>query len=308
MKNKIKVLIIGAAVILGIFSAKRVWAGKINPEDDLIFIHHSCGQNWLAGGLREALSDKPYIHKLNDIYYGTVVQPDAGRPASLGKIPGNKTNMNHWLFWFNDYFEHVKTYGAGSGQNQIIILKSCFTASNISSDGVEPGDPFSEAQTLADYKAVYRNQNGKGNYYTHNSYAYRALEDIFAANPDRLFIIITSPPRNYGPQDATNDKEARRARIFADWLKNEWLISYNAAHPGFHNVAVFDWLDLLAYPDNDAKYPDRLRLEYGGNSGNSHPNKAANQYSTGVFAVNAGNFLDQAVASFTSSSVSAVGN
>ena len=121
--------------------------------DDLIFIHHSCGQNWLNDGLHDALLAKDYIDERNDITYGTDIPPDNGRPDSLAPTPGDKTDMNHWILWFNDYLNGVKAHGAEDGYNRIIMFKSCFPNSNITSDGAEPGDPFSSSKTLANYKA-----------------------------------------------------------------------------------------------------------------------------------------------------------
>ncbi len=266
--------------------------------DDLVFIHHSCGQNWLSNSLHSALLAKDYIDERNDIYYGTTMSPDADRPASLGGTPGNSTNMNHWILWFNDYLGGVQTHGCADGVNQIIMFKSCYPISNVTSDGTDPGDPFSSSQTLTNYKAVYHHPNGAGNTYTRSGYTYKPLEDVFAENPDTLFIAVTAPPRHYAPSDATNDAEAHRARLFNNWLKNDWLASYNAAHPGLDNVAVFDWFDVLAYPDDDSTHPNRLRSEYGGESGDSHPNATANGDSTEVFATDPDNFIDAAWQAF----------
>ncbi len=268
--------------------------------DDLIFIHHSCGGNWLRNSLNAALLDKDYLDERNDITYRTVVAPDADRPDSLGPTAGNLTNMNHWVMWFNDYLGSVKTYGCGDGVNRVIMFKSCYPTSNIQSDGTEPGDPFSTQKSLVNYKAVYRHPDGPGNVYFHGGYTYWPLEDVFAGNPDTLFIAVTAPPLHYAPTDATNNANAHRARIFNNWLKTEWLAGYNAAHPELNNVVVFDWFDVLAYPDDHATHPNRLRAEYGGESGDSHPSGSANAYSTQVFATNSNNVLDAAWEPFQS--------
>ena len=268
--------------------------------DDLVFIHHSCGRNWLNSGLDAALLAKSYIDERNDIYYGTTMSPDPGRPASLGSTPGDHTDMQHWILWFNDYFEGIRTHGSATGFNRIIMFKSCFPNSNVSATGTEPGDPFSGTRTLANYKAVYRHPAGPGGTYTRDGVTYKPLEDIFAEHPAILFIPVTAPPRHYAPTDATNDAEAHRARLFNNWLKNVWLADYNAAHPGLNNVAVFDWFDVLTYPDDHPAHPNRLREEYGGTSGDSHPNTQANQDSTAIFATDPDNFIDAAWASFHS--------
>jgi uncharacterized repeat protein (TIGR01451 family) len=300
------------AVLFGVSGAVTLFnaiaESNVNPlatNDDLVFIHHSCGNGWLSNSLHDALLAKDYIDERNDITYGTDVSPDTGRPDSLAPTPGDRTNMNHWILWFNDYLEGVKSHDAATGFNRIIMFKSCYPISNIGSDGIEPGDPFSGSQTTANYKAVYRHPSGPGNTYSHNSDTYKPLEDIFAENPDVLFIPVTAPPLHYAPSDATDDDNAHRAREFNNWLKNDWLASYNAAHPGLNNVAVFDWFDVLAYPDDHLDHPNRLKAEYGGESGNSHPNSTANAYSTQVFATDPDNFIDNAWNAFNGDGESA---
>jgi hypothetical protein len=287
----------GAMPLSGAPSSYPSFQSRSVGDEDLLFIHHSVGSNWLASGLEDALLAKAYVDERNDITYGTVVEPDAGLPGSLGDIPGNLTDMYHWILWFNDYLQGVKAQGSASGYNRIVMFKSCYPNSNISSDGVEPGDPFSSAMTLANFKAVYRHSDGPGHTYVRGGYDYAALEDIFAANPDVLFIPVTAPPLHYAPWDATNNENAHRARLFNNWLKNEWLPAYNAAHPGLDNVAVFDLFDVLAYPDDHPLHPNRLREEYGGASGDSHPNTAGNLAATAQFAAD-GAFLDTAWAAY----------
>ena len=84
---------------------------------------------------------------------------------------------------------------------------------------------------------------------------------------------------------------------------NNWLTDYNAAHPGLDNVAVFDWFDVLAYSESHASHPNRLKQEYGGESGDSHPNATANSESTTLFASGGSNFLDAAWDDFNTNSV-----
>lgn len=289
---------------------------KAQNTNDLIFIHHSCGSNWLSSGLLTALDAKTYIDEVNDITYGTAVAVDSGRPDSLGAVPGDQTNMNHWICWFNDYLTHVKSHGCATGFNRIIMFKSCYPLSNVTSDGTEPGDPFSGNQSLANYKAVFRHPSGSGNTYSNGGYVYRPLEDVFAANPDVLFIAVTAPS-NVPSQTCNN--WADRARVFGNWLKNDWLSSYNTAHPTLKNVVVFDWFDFLTYPNDhtgtevfdpsgtepNGTYCVRnmTKSEYRASSSDSHPNTTANVATTQVFATNTVNFIDTAYATFSTSSV-----
>jgi hypothetical protein len=268
--------------------------GGTSDQDDLVFLHHSVGQDWLDRGLDAALVAKAYIDERNDITYGTHVAQDSGRPASLGWVTGDNTDMRHWVLWFNDYLAHAKTYGCASGVNRIIMFKSCFPNSDIYEDGTEPGDPFGD-QTLANYKAIYRHPSGAGHTYPNGGYTYKALEEVFAANPGTLFISVTAPPQCNS--DQPTDANAHRARLFNNWLRNTWLPAYNAAHPTLHNVAVFDFFNVLANPDSGA-YPNRLKAAYGGTSGDSHPNATGDAAATQAFATNSPNFLDQAWAAF----------
>ena len=260
-----------------------------------IFIHHSCGENWLNSGLLRALLAKDYIDDRNDITYGVEVRPDPGRPGSLGPVPGELTDMNHWILWFNDYLDSVRRHGCAGGVNRIVLFKSCFPNSHVDAGGSEPGDPFSDWKTLANYKAVYRHPAGPGNTYRHDGHVYRPLEDVFAQNPDTLFIPVTAPPECW--QDADR-QTAAQARAFNEWLKGEWLANY-VRSTGRRNVAVFDWFDVLACPAGDPSHPNQLRADYGGSSGDSHPNDSANAHSTRVFATASGNFIDQAWAAFS---------
>jgi len=266
--------------------------------DDLVFIHHSVGQNWLEHSLNTALISKDYIENRNGITYGTTIQPNGGRPASLGEITGDYTDMQHWIFWFNDYLDGIKIHNCINGINRIIMFKSCYPNNNITADGIEPGNPFSSTRTIANYKSIFRHSEGPGNLYNQGGFSYQPLEDIFAQNPENLFIVIISPPRHYAPIDATNDAEAHRARLFASWLKSEWLSNYNIANPSLNNVAVFDMFDALSYADDHPEHPNRLKSEYGGESGDSHPNGNANAYLTQIFASNVSNLIDAAWAAF----------
>ncbi len=253
-----------------------------------MFIHHSVGQNWLDNSLRTALDAKSYVDEVNEITYNDVVAPDAGRPSSLGAVPGDNTNMCHWLFWFNDYFQSVRSFGCASGTNRIIMFKSCFPNSHIDQTGVEPGNPFDETHTIVNHQAVFRHPSGTGNSYTNGGATYLPLEDVFAANPTILFIPVLAPPECYAEATATTGDNAR---AFSDWLKNTWLPAYRD-RTGLNNVAVFDFLDVLANADSGASHSNMLKTTYGGDTNDSHPNSTANETATQIFATGAPNFID----------------
>jgi len=193
-------------------------------SDDLIFIHHSCGQNWLDNSLRDALAAKDYVDEVNEITYGTVVANDTGRPETLGAVPGDNTDMYNWLFWFNDYLDNVLSHECATGANRIVMFKSCYTNSDVSEAGTEPGDPFDSNMTIVNYSAVYRHPSGTpGTAFTYGGNSYYALEDVFAAHPSTLFIPVTAPAL---VQSQTTAAHAKNARDFNNWLKNTWLPAY----------------------------------------------------------------------------------
>ena len=94
---------------------------------------------------------------------------------------------------------------------------------------------------------------------------------------------MTAPPLHFGPEDAVTDADAHRVRVFNTWLVDEWVPAYRE-RTGLNNVAVFDWFDVLAYEDGHPEHPNRLRGEYGGGSGDSHPNEKARKLSVDLFA------------------------
>ena len=261
--------------------------------DDLVFIHHSVGQNWLDNSLRTALDAKTYVDEVNEITYSTTLDPDTGRPASLGDIPGDTTDVYQWILWFNDYLDGILVYGCSTGTNRIVMFKSCYPNSGITGAGTAPGDPFDSTPTITNYQAVFRHPDGPGNTYTYNTYTYHALEDIFAANPDILFIPVTSPPL---VAEQTTAADADRARDFNNWLKGTWLTAYHT-RTGLDNVAVFDLFDDLANPDDESGQANMQKAIYV--SGDpSHPNDTANAYLTTVFATDNPNFIDSAWTAF----------
>jgi hypothetical protein len=314
------IVVVFAGILLFILFLPGGGGVADGSRDDLVFIHHSVGANWLASGLDEALLAKPYVDERNDIYYGTVLSPDEGRPHSLGDVPGDLTDMDHWILWFNDYLEGIKAYHHYSSRidrtldrvglapetgtfNRIVMVKSCYPNSHVTGDGDAPGDPFSAERSLTNYQAIFRHPAGPGHTYTRDGYSYLPLEEIFAANPDVLFIFVTPPPLHYAPADATDDSSAGRARSFNDWLANDWLPAYSSANPDHNNVAVFDLFDVLATADDDSEHPNRLQAVYGGDTGDSHPNRAGNEAATNLFAAGASSFLDEVWLRFSASNV-----
>jgi hypothetical protein len=209
----------------------------------LIFIHHSTGENWLSGdddGLGKALEDNNYY--VSDTNYGW-------GPDSIG----DRTDIGNWWDWFRGperatylsalYDEsgqncsYSRLLTAPSGENEIIMFKSCFPNSALQGN---PNDPVPSI----DNNPLKGEGSGSENHTVANAKGiYIDLLEYFRTRQDKLFIVITAPPLS----DSTY---ADNARAFNNWLVNEWLNNYS-----HNNVFVFDFYNVLT-----------------SNGGNSHTN------------------------------------
>jgi len=258
----------------------------------LIFIHHSCGSNWLSdgnGGLGIALRDGNYF--VSDTNYGW-------GPDSIG----SSTDIGHWWLWFRgpDSAEYLEALYAENGQhssysrmstdvdgeNQIIMFKSCYPNSGLKGDVNDPvpaidDNPLCGQGCGSQYHTV---ANAKG--------IYIDLLEYFKTQPDKLFVVITAPPLT----DATY---ADNARAFNNWLVNDWLADYDVG-----NVFVFDFYNVLTTNGGDPNTND-MGLESGNHhrwwngaiqhktdgdsnvlaypTGDNHPSRAGNQKATAEF-------------------------
>ncbi len=264
----------------------------------LIFVHHSCGENWLAdgdGGLGIALRDANYFVSDANYEWG---------PDSIG----DTTDVGHWYTWFvgtnsvtyttalyTEYEQHATYSRLGSnpgGENEIVMFKSCYPNSHL---GGSPGDPptsganplrgqdaYSEHHTVANAKGIYND-----------------LLAYFTTRQDKLFVVVTAPPLQEADTDAAH---AANARALNDWLVHDWLSAYP-----HDNVAVFDFYNVLTSNGGDADTNDLGAVDGnhhrwdgsavehtqsvasdvaaypGGAGGDSHPTAAGNQKATGEF-------------------------
>jgi PKD repeat protein len=222
----------------------------------LIFIHHSSGQNWLAddnGGLGTALRDNNYF--VSDTNYGW--GPDG---------IGNLTDIGYWYNWFvgpssSTYLAAL--YGESGqncpytrldsdpgGENQIVMFKSCFPNSYLGGNPDDPptsGDNPLRGQDASSPDMTVANAKG----------IYNDILAYFEAHQEKLFIAVTAPPL---VSRATDEAHAANARAFNNWLVNDWLAGY--AH---HNVAVFDFYNVLT-----SNGGDRNTNDAGAETGNHH--------------------------------------
>jgi hypothetical protein len=253
-----------------------------SPEHCLraLFIHHSCGGQWLApagpdqgksciyesavngGDLRRCLREAGYeVHE-----------------ASYGSLIGEQTDIFDWPAKFRDHAEAMLRCDRQDAcyederRNDIVLFKSCFPNNFFVGQGAPPGDPRGPELTVENAKA-----------------AYRALLLEFRKHPQTLFVAITAPPlaRQSAPlykvllkrllQYPSMAKAGEYARQFNNWLKDDkdgWLSAYAG-----ENVVVFDLFDVLTNygASNFSCYPS------GPAGDDDHPNTAGNRQATEAF-------------------------
>ena len=231
---------------------------------------------------------------VSDICYGW------GAPYNAGI--GSYTDIGHWYRWFADstvqtngeyrndnitnavYSEYdmdsynttnYGPYSRGSdpgGENEIIMIKSCYPNSNILADD---GSPVSSIFFQDAYSGTYTESNVRA--------LYNLLLKYMKEHPDKMFIVVTAPSL-YTYSDFEN---APRARSFNNWLVNEWLQSPENDWEN-KNVYVYDYFNILTDLDNhhwvdggvvvhhtEEDSGNSTLLEYVYTGDHAHPNSVA---------------------------------
>lgn len=216
---------------------------------NLIFIHHSCGENWLHDGLNQALNADGY--HVADISYGWDVY-------------GDNTDTTDWPTWFTDnvmnlVYNETNTISANnsiapdSGQNEIIMFKSCYPNSDVGG-------------SIEDEKAIYN-----------------SLLPYYEAHPDKMFILITPPPMIH---ISNPDKTRALCNWLVDrdggWLST--LTTQNVFVFDFYNVLTHP--DAHHYFSNGQEIHTTVEGEntlYYDSGGDDHPNQTGNKKATDEF-------------------------
>jgi hypothetical protein len=227
---------------------------------NVLFVHHSTGSALIAeGDVRPLFTELGYQFWDHGYNYEGLVRPDGTPTRHSYDLPGNQGQGNTDVGGLAALFAQPVTDPPTNAfsrllQHEVIAFKSCFPNSAIQSEAKQE-----------QFRAWYLD-----------------MRDVMDQHPDRIFIVVTSPPLH---PLATNAEEARRARAIADWLGSD---AYLDGHP---NVFTFDFFDLLADPSTNT-----LRAEYqlDPDQDDSHPNALANRTIGPLFVA----FVDEAVRSF----------
>lgn len=158
-------------VALVMLLAMPVSAATSFANKRVFFVHHSTGQIYWDNGMKSALKSNGYS----------------------GKAPWWDGNTDPGDFY--SLFTDPSSW-ATFGNADIIIFKSCYPASSITSKSM-----------LSQYKTWYKE-----------------LFTIYKSHPDKLFVPMSTPPL---PKAMTNAKEASRAIEFDTWLAGKYVTKYH---------------------------------------------------------------------------------
>ncbi len=217
---------------------------------NLFFLHHSTGDGIiLQGHMRRHIGDYNTAHATHFKFWDHGYNADGLRDprghftGTSYNIPDDNTDPDGlWQLWTSQGAAYVQCRNLILDHHGVIAFKSCFPASAIP-------DPA----TLNQRKQWYL-----------------AMRNFFDTRPDKVFVVMSTPPLH---RLATNSTEANNARRFARWLKSS---TYLNGHP---NVFCFDLFNHLAAPDDGSPTANMLRYEYeqSHSSDDSHPNRRANR-------------------------------
>jgi hypothetical protein len=239
------------ALFLTLMPALSAPAAEARETVNLIFIHHSCGENWLNDGLCEQLNQNGF--HVADITYGW-------------RAYGDHTDTCDWPLWFTDgvmslvYGEMgtmsaANTLAPASGENTVVMFKSCYPCS-------DAGESIQDEQSV-----------------------YQSLLPYFESRPDKLFILVTPPPMI----DIPFPEQTRKLCDWlcdrqAGWLSG--LSTGNVFVFDFYNVLTdpdaHHCYDAAAGAEVHTAVEGANTLYYD-SDGDDHPNREGNEKATREF-------------------------
>jgi len=202
-------------------------------DANIIFLHHSTGENIWNGGVASWFDNYNSANSTN--YQITEQAFPKDSPYGWNNYP-----YDYWNIWVNhaggiDYLEEP-TLESLTKSYDVIIFKHCFPVSyieeNIGSD------------ISSDYKSIE-------NY----ELQYNALKDKMHEFPNTNFVVWTGAALI---QSETDSAHATRAQEFFNWVKNTW-------DEDGDNIYVFDFYSL--------ETEGSIYMKDSNSAGDSHPNE-----------------------------------
>lgn len=242
---------------------------RTGGEMNAIFLHHSTGQNIWNGGV-SAWIDRYNGENGTDYRIIEKIFPK-NEPYGWSNYP-----FDYWNIWVKHAGDkpYVRTdnpkrllrgvakkilRGVSMGEPtlemltrdyNLIVWKHCFPVSGIQEDTGTP-DISSPYKSLENYRAQYL-----------------ALRDRMHEFPDTRFLVWTAAAL---PEQATTEDEARRAREFVAWVRDEWDLKGD-------NIFLFDFYALETEGDL------YMRDDYAVAPRDPHPNPEFSQRAASLFA------------------------
>ncbi len=242
------------------------YEGPTTGLTNLFFLHHSTGEAIIdEGNMRGYFDNYNNTHGTDYEFWDHGYNDDGlrdpdGDVVGCYNIPDDNTDPDGlYYLWTSSKTDAVNCRNQIMSNHEVIAFKSCFPASDIPDE-----------QELNQRKTWYL-----------------AMRNYFDQHPERLFVVMSTPPLHRLATDKTAAKNARR---FANWLKSS---EYLSGHP---NVVCFDLFNELAKADDGSSTANMLKYEYeqDHSDSDSHPNTLANQTVGPVFA----QFLIDAAANY----------
>jgi hypothetical protein len=170
----------------------------MKKDAKIILLHHSTGNCVWEGGVPAWFED---YNAKNGTAYSIVEQ------AFPKKEPYGWRNYpyDYWNIWVKNAgdqpYEDEKTLEMLTKEYDVIVFKHCFPVSAVQED-TGAGDINSDVKSAENYKLQYA-----------------ALKTKLREFPDTKFIVWTGAAL---PVEKTDEAQAKRARAFFAWAKEEW--------------------------------------------------------------------------------------
>lgn len=224
-----------------------------DPDANIIFLHHSTGNNvWNGGSDPKPPRVVQLMKKVNE---------EKGKKYAITEQSFPKSEPYGWNNYPFDYYNiWVKHGGAQEYKKEptlenltknydVIIFKHCFPVSNIMEDTGKPNID-SDAKRLENYKLQYN-----------------ALKGKMKSFPNTKFIIWTSAALT---KAATTEENAGRSRQFVNWVKEEW-------DEDGDNIFIFDFWQI------ETEGGLFLKDDYAKSEKDSHPNGELSKKASELF-------------------------
>lgn len=210
-----------------------------------VFLHHSTGGCiWGPNGSSTSVPLQMALYNQSHAYSG-----DASVALTEQWYPGSTDN--EWVTW-HSIFEDDQPEPISDlyPANRIVMVKSCFPASDMSGVGLPSDTTDAGSKTLCNYK-----------------WHWRHIVSVMRTLPQNFFVIWTNAPLE---RQSTNAASAHLSDLFCTWAKDTLATGLDPITSSFPpNVYVFDFFHKLT--DSAGFMLDQYRA----GPGDSHPNAAA---------------------------------